>query len=190
MQLLGKIFLILDARAQTPVSYGWFHITCWIISILIGLWLCKKFKDPDEKTVRKILFAMGVICVLLEIYKQTVYSFSYSEGKFTFDYQWYAFPFQFCSTPMYIGLLAGILSFVPYFGFGTGLVLSVFLALMQNFTMGQWGGLAAIFIVGQVLESYILTPYLVGDKVGLHPVWIIFALLEHFCIMFAKRWHF
>ena len=109
MQLLGKIFLILDARAQTPVSYGWFHITCWIISILIGLWLCKKFKDPDEKTVRKILFAMGVICVLLEIYKQTVYSFSYSEGKFTFDYQWYAFPFQFCSMPMYVQLLAGMI---------------------------------------------------------------------------------
>ncbi len=78
---------------------------------------------------------------------------------------------------MLVGLLAGVLSFVPYFGFGTGLVLSVFLALMQNFTMGQWGGLAAIFIVGQVLESYILTPYLVGDKVGLHPVWVIFALL-------------
>ena len=78
---------------------------------------------------------------------------------------------------MLVGLLAGVLSFVPYFGFGTGLGLSLFLALMQNFTMGQWGGLALIFTVGQVLESYILTPYLVGDKVGLHPVWIIFALL-------------
>lgn len=76
-----------------------------------------------------------------------------------------------------IGLLAGILSFIPYIGFGTGLVLSLFLALMQGFSAGQWGGLAVIFIVGQILEGYVLTPYLVGNKVGLHPVWIIFALL-------------
>ncbi len=76
-----------------------------------------------------------------------------------------------------VGLLAGLLSFVPYFGFGTGLVLSLFLALMQGFTWGQWGGLATVFILGQILEGYILTPRLVGQRVGLHPVWVIFALL-------------
>ena len=45
--------------------------------------------------------------MLLEIYKQINYSFSYENGV-TFDYQWYAFPWQFCSTPMYVGLLAGL----------------------------------------------------------------------------------
>lgn len=78
---------------------------------------------------------------------------------------------------MLVGILAGILSFIPYFGFGTGLILSIFLALMQGFTWGQWTALAVIFIAGQILEGYILTPKLVGNRVGLHPVWIIFALL-------------
>lgn len=76
-----------------------------------------------------------------------------------------------------IGLLTGILSFIPYFGFGTGLIVSVLLGLMQGFSWGQWGGIAGIFIVGQILESYILTPYLVGNRVGLSPVGVIFALL-------------
>lgn len=76
-----------------------------------------------------------------------------------------------------VGLLAGLLSFIPYFGFGTGLVLSLFLGLMQEFGWGQWLGLATVFVVGQILEGYVLTPRLVGNRVGLSPVWIIFALL-------------
>ena len=49
----------------------------------------------------------ALVVILLEIYKQINYTFSY-EGAITFDYQWYAFPFQFCSTPMYVGLLVGL----------------------------------------------------------------------------------
>ena len=76
-----------------------------------------------------------------------------------------------------VGLLAGLLSFIPYFGFGTGLILSLFLGLMQGFSWGQWAGLATVFIIGQILEGYVLTPRLVGNRVGLSPVWVIFALL-------------
>ncbi len=76
-----------------------------------------------------------------------------------------------------VGLLAGILSFIPYFGFLTGIVLSCLLALTQSASLLLWAGIIGIFLVGQVLEGYVLTPKLVGDKVGLHPVWIIFALL-------------
>ena len=76
-----------------------------------------------------------------------------------------------------IGLLTGVLSFIPYFGFGTGLLVSVLLGLLQGFTWGQWGGIVGVFVVGQILESYILTPHLVGNRVGLSPVGVIFALL-------------
>lgn len=76
-----------------------------------------------------------------------------------------------------VGFIAGILSFIPYFGFGTGLLLSLFLGLVQGLSWGQWAGMAAVFIIGQLLESYVLTPYLVGNRVGLGPVWVIFALL-------------
>lgn len=76
-----------------------------------------------------------------------------------------------------VGLLAGILSFIPYFGFSIGVLLSVLLALTQGASMGMWIGLGVVFIIGQILESYVLTPYLVGKNVGLSAVWVIFALL-------------
>lgn len=76
-----------------------------------------------------------------------------------------------------IGLLAGLLTFIPYAGSIFGLLLSVGLALMQFDSLTRVGIVAAIFVVGQVVEGNFLTPKLVGESVGLHPVWIIFALL-------------
>ena len=77
-----------------------------------------------------------------------------------------------------VGILAGLLSFIPYFGFGSGLILSLFLGLMQGLSWGQWMALAIVFGAGQILEGYVLTPRLVGKRVGLSPVWVIFALLS------------
>ncbi len=76
-----------------------------------------------------------------------------------------------------IGLIAGLLTFVPYLGPTSGVVLGVLAALMQY---GDWkhiAGVLAVFGVGQVIESYLLTPKLVGDRIGLHPVAVIFAVL-------------
>lgn len=64
-------------------------------------------QKPEEKFIRRLLFWTSVVVIVLEIYKQINYSFSYTDG-IKYDYQWYAFPFQFCSTPMYIGLLASL----------------------------------------------------------------------------------
>ncbi|MBM3545318.1 MAG: AI-2E family transporter [Alphaproteobacteria bacterium] len=76
-----------------------------------------------------------------------------------------------------VGLFAGLASFIPFLGaFGGGL-LSIGLALIQFPTWGPVLTIATIFIAGQILEGYVLTPKLVGDRVGLHPVWIIFALM-------------
>lgn len=76
-----------------------------------------------------------------------------------------------------VGFLSGILSFIPYFGFLTGIILSCLLALVQQSPMTLWIGIGLVFLMGQILEGYILTPKLVGNKIGLHPVWVIFALL-------------
>lgn len=76
-----------------------------------------------------------------------------------------------------IGLIAGLLTFVPYLGPTSGVVLGVLAALMQY---GDWkhvAGVLAVFGVGQLIESYLLTPKLVGDRIGLHPVAVIFAVL-------------
>ena len=76
-----------------------------------------------------------------------------------------------------VGLGAGFISFIPYLGAASGLVVGLGIAIFQ---FSEWTPIfvvAAIFLTGQTLESYVLTPRLVGDRVGLHPVWIIFALL-------------
>lgn len=76
-----------------------------------------------------------------------------------------------------IGIIAGLLTFVPYLGPASGIILGVIAALVQY---GDWKhvlGVLAVFGVGQVVESYWLTPKLVGDRIGLHPVAVIFAVL-------------
>ncbi len=76
-----------------------------------------------------------------------------------------------------VGLIAGALTFIPYVGALVGGGLAIGLALFQFW--GDWqmiGIVAAIFAAGQVLEGNFLTPKLVGSSVGLHPVWLIFAL--------------
>jgi predicted PurR-regulated permease PerM len=76
-----------------------------------------------------------------------------------------------------IGILAGILTFIPYVGFATGLVLALSLALIQFGTSSGLLWVIGVFALGQVLESNVLGPKLVGERVHLHPVWVIFALL-------------
>jgi predicted PurR-regulated permease PerM len=76
-----------------------------------------------------------------------------------------------------VGLGAGLISFIPYLGAATGLTIGVGIALFQFDDFITIATVAGIFLFGQTLESYVLTPRLVGDKVGLHPVWIIFALM-------------
>ena len=76
-----------------------------------------------------------------------------------------------------IGLIAGLITFIPYVGSLTGLVLGLGIAVAQF-----WPDYSAIlevlgiFLIGQFVEAYVLSPKLVGESIGLHPVWLIFAL--------------
>jgi predicted PurR-regulated permease PerM len=76
-----------------------------------------------------------------------------------------------------IGMVAGLLSFVPYLGFMIGFVAALVAALVQY---GDWNHVilvGVVFTIGQLLEGYVLVPRLVGGKIGLHPVAVIFAVL-------------
>ena len=77
-----------------------------------------------------------------------------------------------------IGLISGLITFVPYVGSMTGLVLSLGVAVAQFWpAYGSILLVLGIFLVGQFIEGNVLSPKLVGESVGLHPVWLIFALL-------------
>ncbi|WP_421697312.1 AI-2E family transporter [Ancylobacter sp.] len=77
-----------------------------------------------------------------------------------------------------IGFVSGIITFIPYVGSLTGLVLAGGVAIVQFFPdYSMIAIVIGIFVFGQFVEGYILSPKLVGDSVGLHPVWLMFALL-------------
>ena len=76
-----------------------------------------------------------------------------------------------------IGVLTGVLVFIPYVGFGLGFMLGVLAAVLQWHGWAGFLAVLAIYGVGQLLENYVLVPLLVGDRIGLHPLAVIFALL-------------
>jgi predicted PurR-regulated permease PerM len=76
-----------------------------------------------------------------------------------------------------VGLVTGLMLFIPYVGMLTGFAVSMGLAFAQFDSAQSILLVAVVFVVGQPLEGVFLTPKLVGDRVGLHPVWILFALL-------------
>jgi predicted PurR-regulated permease PerM len=77
-----------------------------------------------------------------------------------------------------IGLVSGLITFIPYVGSMTGLIISLAVAVAQFWP--EWTSIVtvlAIFLIGQFVEGNVLAPKLVGESVGLHPVWLIFSLL-------------
>ncbi|MGE5468342.1 MAG: AI-2E family transporter [Ignavibacteria bacterium] len=76
-----------------------------------------------------------------------------------------------------VGMLSGLLIFVPYVGFATGLTLALVVAALQFQGLTPVVGVLVVYGIGQALESAFLTPYLVGERIGLHPLAVIFALL-------------
>ena len=76
-----------------------------------------------------------------------------------------------------VGIISGFLAFIPYVGFIISFTVAIGLALAQFSDWLHVGLVAIVYATGQGLESTLLTPKLVGDRIGVHPVWIIFALL-------------
>ena len=77
MSFFGSIITLLDARMTEPAMFGWFHLLFIALTILCAVFLCKKFKNPSQKTVSKILLSFALISIFLEIYKQFNYTLSY-----------------------------------------------------------------------------------------------------------------
>ena len=108
MDLLIKVLNMLNTQVQAPAVFGVYHIICLLIVAGLTVFLCTRYGDLSREKIRKVVFWTAMSVVILEVYKQTVYSFTVEDGKIVFDYAWYAFPWQFCSTPMYVGVLVGL----------------------------------------------------------------------------------
>ncbi len=112
-----------------------------------------------DKTLAAFIRGMGTVCLVLGTY--------YAVALMLVGLQF----------GLVVGAIAGLITFIPYVGALVGGTLAIGLALFQFW--GDWlsiGLVAGIFVLGQVIEGNVLTPKLVGSSVGLHPVWLIFAL--------------
>ena len=108
MEFFYAFLSLLDTKMAVPALYGPFHVFFIVTSIFCGFSLSKHCTNKGETFIRRFLLIESLLITVLEIYKQINFSFHVNGSQINFDYQWYAFPFQFCSTPMYIGLLAAV----------------------------------------------------------------------------------
>ena len=140
MNFFEKIISALQGEMETPTNYSWFHLMFMAIIIASTVLLCKFFKDADDKTFRRIVLIGWIITVALEIYKQLVFSMDVDGTTTVWDFQWYAFPFQLCSTPLYV------LPFVAFLK--DGKVRDAMIAYIATFSF--FGGLAVFFYPNDV----------------------------------------
>ncbi len=107
MTFWERLIELLDTKMTEPALFGWFHLLFLALSIAAGVLLVRWCKDT-HRYARRVVLITAVIVLLAEVYKQINYTFTVGATGVVADYQWYAFPWQFCSTPMYVGLLAGL----------------------------------------------------------------------------------
>lgn len=121
--------------------------------------IIRQLAGEIDQTLASFIRGMGTVCLILGAY----YAIALMLVGLQFG--------------LFVGAIAGLITFIPYVGALVGGALAIGLALFQFW--GDWlsiGLVAGIFMLGQVMEGNVLTPKLVGSSVGLHPVWLIFAL--------------
>jgi predicted PurR-regulated permease PerM len=159
------LFNVLSLLVVTPVV-AFYLLRDWpSVVARIESWLPRRYAGvlrAQGKEVDRILSAwlrgQALCCIILALYYAVALS---SVGL---------------DLGLIVGLSAGMLSFIPYVGSITGLLIAIGLAFAQFPT---WNGVlmvAGVFMVGQVLEGYVIYPRFLGDRVELHAVWVIFAL--------------
>jgi predicted PurR-regulated permease PerM len=159
------IFNLLSLAVVTPVV-GFYLLRDWPrVTKMIDSWLPYRYRDvirAQAREVDRILSAwvrgQALCCLLLALY----YAASLTVAGLDLG--------------LIVGLMAGLLSFIPYVGSITGGLTAIGLALAQ---FPHWRGVAVVggvLVIGQILEGYVIYPRFLGDRVELPAVWVIFAL--------------
>lgn len=133
-----QLLKLLDGRMERPTLFGWYHLLCLAVTVGLCVLVFLRARNLPDKTFNLIIGTTALALILLEAYKQLNFSFNSTTGEWS--YQWYAFPFQFCATPMYVLLVA---SLVP-----NGKVKDSLCAFMA--TYGLFAGAAVMFYPGDV----------------------------------------
>lgn len=136
MTFLANFYEFLYQEGEAPELFGWFHIVSVIFfiltTVLVALWL----GNGNDKHVRRFLFVAWLLLVVGEIYREVCFSLDLINGEFSWDYAWYQFPFQLCSSPLYAlpfviflpdsKLRDGFMSFLTFFSFFGGVAVMIY----------------------------------------------------------------
>lgn len=155
------VLLVIVPVVAFYLLYDWDRMVAEVDSLLPRdhAPVIRRLAREIDATLASFIRGMGTVCLVLGTY--------YAVALMLVGLQF----------GLVVGAVAGLITFIPYVGALVGGALAIGLALFQFW--GDWisiGLVAGIFMLGQVIEGNILTPKLVGDSVGLHPVWLIFAL--------------
>ena len=107
MNFFEKILFMLQFEMETPKPWGWFHLM-WIGITVLSLIVLYKFrKKYSQKQLKIVLGVYGIIALLFEVIKQLIWSFNYDalNNVVLWNYQWYAAPFQLCTTPIFVSII-------------------------------------------------------------------------------------
>lgn len=108
MQFIFDILNLTFPSGQAPKAYGWFHILFLVLTVAATATLCILWDKGIINNIRLVLLITSIVVLAFELYKQIVFNITCTDGVLKFDYQWYILPWQFCSTPMFIGFVAGL----------------------------------------------------------------------------------
>lgn len=140
MTTFEKILYFLKGEMTRPGNYGWFHLLFVGIIAAITIVLCLKFKNCKTKTLNRILLIAWIVLMVGEIAKQILFSFDSDGITASWNYQWYAFPYQLCGTPLVV---------LPFIIFTKeGKFRDACMAYMATFSL--FGGLAVYFYPNDV----------------------------------------
>ena len=105
--LWKQVLSVLETVSTTPKPYGVFHLVWLIATVFVIILLCFVKKKDSEKQLKCILAIYAIGAFILEALKQLIWSVDYDNvlNVFVWDFQWYAFPFQLCTMPIYICLI-------------------------------------------------------------------------------------
>lgn len=107
MNFFEKVLYFLQGTMVEPKAFGWFHLL-WIFLVIFAISILFKLRNKySEKQLKLVLATYGIVAFILELLKQLIWSFEYNPALnlVTWDYQWYAAPFQLCTTPIFVSLI-------------------------------------------------------------------------------------
>jgi len=156
MNSFEKLLFVLQEEMIRPKAFGCFHIFCLIIVAILIFVLYKRKKHYNDTQLKTVLGIYGVIALILEVLKQLIWAFNYDAltNAVYWDFEWYSFPFQLCTTPIYVSLICLFLN--------KNKIRNYLLSYLAYITI--WGSMSTMILPDSCFTSDIL--------VNIHTMWL------------------